>query len=1138
MDSLHLPRKRSPYTGESLSAEEHEDSQSLYKVVKAYEKAYENPAFIIKKIKERDSPIYSRWCSEAEKKVVDEFLMRYVCTTKEEDAVDGFILADEISIVFPTVETMDLFQMINGRRSYKSPELQWSGHAGNYSKMMSELDPARYILTYALKRFFDRFDEMNSLVQLLDTLQEFRDTHQRASETCDSGSVEAKEAEFLEKATTLKNVVYSVWLRRVEDSVSSLGDMRSVSRSMCSMTEYRLATGVVPYELKKKKPKNTRKARRWLDAKHKIPDPYSIVILRNRRDNSYVCWNYRANTEVSLLFDQTGIPFDTKLVQLLKAEYTYAALFKKQTGAHLTDGYILAEEKSELLRPGGGDEDEDDDPAAQRRAAEEAERQHDSAEADLWKRQLGDLDDNVNYLSKGTHQPQRIVVQGLARPSRLPYIGKGGGGGGAKGDGERGAASSRRRHGESDPAADLVKTLHKQIMTGEKNSQDIALMLRSIMTSEDKHLKDASKRIEDMVATRHKFVGKIYKNLETVTKEINALAGSVEDASSSEGFGVVPIRKMISNMSTSMTSVQDMVNKLETSMEAVGINPNAVTETDMFKEMDTRVNVASTMSISKAQLEMRYIMSTVEKMLDHMEMLMTKHTSSITPPPAAYERLGLEDVALADFDDQFAGVFKGPGEVAMLAAGDDPDRRGRSDEVYAEYHLKLTETNELYKTLKDSYGSLLKDFQTSQMKTLTEVSKIHEYKTRSVDARNMVMVYKQLLKTQVQLNQEGMSKIGTVLDRLEVKVNEAAATRQETSNNTLKELQGLQTDLQNVMATVDQEDTADIKSAVAESDTFLTDLRRQRMLDLDHVSEVYRQNMEQLRTAFSLAETRRDIRRQEQYDEMYTPPPSTPSGRGEPSDGSEPSEGGQTRHMRDRYSTSVDEYHRLKDGVERARARAYGDAQERGLQQQERLDKARIERESAVKERFHLTSLKRYGTILHRESEIKRHKASNGNHNADALTIEKLKPMPRLLIVRDHFRKAKIMPGVPERHMKDLRAALKERWVDFVGQLFPMVTIVDIHGVKTWSLNDESVLENIVLPFMKLRYSAKIRIPSGAVVPGASARSGFYAMCDEFVSMLLLNTVDQQFSDLMFVFKPSASQERISTITGLDHGRR
>ena len=129
---------------------------------------------------------------------------------------------------------------------------------------------------------------------------------------------------------------------------------------------------------------------------------------------------------------------------------------------------------------------------------------------------------------------------------------------------------------------------------------------------------------------------------------------------------------------------------------------------------------------------------------------------------------------------------------------------------------------------------------------------------------------------------------------------------------------------------------------------------------------------------------------------------------------------------------------------------------------------------------------------------------------------------PQMLVIKDHFRKAKIMPTIPERHMKDMRTNIKERWNDFVDNIFPSVTIVDNHGVKTWSINSQSVMTNIVIPFLKLKYGMDLSNESenDELMSKDCLKYTFFNLCDELVTGLLLKAENDEYKHLMRVFKP------------------
>lgn len=669
-----------------------------------------------------------------------------------------------------------------------------------------------------------------------------------------------------------------------------------------------------------------------------------------------------------------------------------------------------------------------------------------------------------------------------------------------------------------------MKMLQKQISTGERASQDISKMLKSIVTDENSHLKGASKKLEDLVSSKHDFISKIHKNLDTLTKEIDDITTDLT-GDDDKSFGVVPIRKMINGMATSMVSVHDMVEKLEASLAAVGIDTNAATETDMFREMDTRIGALTSTANHKACMEMRRVLDAVEKMMEHMETMMTSHTSSLAVPTVAHERTCVDDMAfdMDDFDGDFAGVLKGA-DVTVGGGGEDASD-GRVTELYAEYHTKMKETNDMYKTLKSNYTALVKDFQSFQVKTLKDVSKISEYKSKTMDARNLIRIYKKFLGAQVKLNKEGMTKIEGVLQDLEAKVNKLNHTRKKDRNNNVESLKRLQDDLHAILAAVDVDETTEcLEEAVTRSDAVLDQLRKQRVQDLEKVSETFRLNLEELRQTFPMAEQSRNSRKARLTGDIDNDPPTSIGGDGGYYGGYSGNTDEVNRGIGQTYSGAIGRYHQMVDQVSEERETLIQEGKVRDLERRQRAEKARIERQAAVEEHNHLRSMKRYGEIIRGKDEAKRKKVCKGTHVADSMTVGKLKPMPQMLVVRDHFRKAKIMPGVPEKHMKDMRSSLRDRWSDFVSTLFSFVTIVDNHGVKTWVINDEVVMSKLVLPFMRVRYGLKSPGFSAGLASSSavSVRVTFNTLCDEFVTDLLLHSTNDDYKHLMRAFKPKS----------------
>lgn len=1148
MDSLYVPPPPKGTIPEGVGGD---DIKEKYELVKLFEKALRKPKFMVKKIKERDCPVHIRWCSASDTANADTFMEAFVDKIrKEEPSLSPFTVLENVSVVFPTVTTVDMFQMLNNRNSFKSECLQWTGYSEAYAKMWAILDLKRFVLSIALQIFLLRFDDMPTLVKLFEDITEVRSgIHSEAHP--DSSSEEDLEDRFIKAADMIKQAVYSVWFKRVEESVSSLGDYRNIQRIMYMMVEYKLALGLLPYEPVKAVAQNDR----WINPIRKIPDPFTIIILKNKRDNSYSCWNYRTNSEVLLLLDKFGVPFDTKLGQLLKAEYTHAELFTKQNSAHLSDGYILSE-----LKEDPADEGEDDDEIS-REYKQALIAQRDKDDEEQWRRQLGSLDDDVKYEDTNGGHPTRIVLRGLARPQRLPYLSRGGvrgkaGGTGGAGGGKGGGGGAGSK---SDPASDLVRMLQKQITTGERAAQDISKMLKSTVTDENSYLKGASKKLEDILSSKHDFIAKIHKNLDAVSKEIDGIATTADDASSSDtdGFGVIPIRRMINGVATSMATVHDMVEKLEASLLAVGINPTGTSETDMFREMDTRIGALTSTANHKTCMEMRRVMETVESMMDHMETMINSHTSSLTVPAATHERMCVDDLAfnIENFDDDFAGVLKGPGEVAPVSFGGGgaaPD--SRAAELYAEYHSKMKEANDMYKTLKGNYVMLIKNFQAFQVTTLKDVSKIAEFKSKTVDARNLAMIYKKFLGAQTKMNKEGMTKIEGVLQDLEAKMKEVNHIRQRDKEENMENLKRIQGDLQAILSATDVDEPMDyLEDAVLRSDEVLSDLRARRMEELNKVSTTFQENLKELRKTFPMIEEARDKRKRKLQDDLESgdgddkDQPSTSKGGGVSSSSSSTADAtpDNSNEVNTRiganYGAAMDRYHKMADSLGEERERAIAEAKIKDLERRERVQKARVKREAAIEEHNHIMAMKRCGDILRGRDEAKRRKTCKGTHEADLMTIGKLRPMPQMLVVKDHFRKAKIMPGVPEKHMSDSRKMLRLRWDDLVENLFPLVTIVDNHGVKTWGVNEESVADTIVIPFLKMRYGLKnpgsfsLGLSSNSI---ASVRVAFNNTCDEFATELLLHSANGEYRHLMTAFKPNIVTEKPPKLRDFDGRQR
>ena len=575
------PPRKAPkelYNNEyGLTNDDKREIKQMEAIVKEFEKALKKPAFMARKIKERDLPIHKRWCSVKEEKNVDCFLNTFIEKNREENPdVSPYDMLDEIRIVHPTVQTIDLFQMINLRKSYRGDDLQWSGYAELYSKIWSELDVHKFFMLVTTGTFVSNFDDMDGIMSMLNGINDIHTKVESEMIATDAFNREEFNTVFVKEASVLKEAYFSSWFKRVETSVGGAGDLKTIQRMMWVMMEFKLAFGFIPYEKIPIKDKRSEKS--WMSILRRVPDPFNIVILYNKRDSAYSCWDFKTNTQISLLFDKFGgMPFDTKLSQLMKSEYVYADLFKKQTGTHLSNGYILAEEKvdpsdTEIGTDGELSTDE-------RRKAQEF---RDKADDTGWKQQLGDYDNRVKYAADGVYHPQRVIMRGIERAPRIPPMSRfanpnyGNSGGKVKGGVRKGRDNPYGKLSDRDPASELVRSLQKDVNSGQGTINTIQRELKSLMSDEDRHMKVAAKNLEELLSNRNKIVSKVHRNMELVSKNISEVAQGNEKASlGTKGcFGLIPLRRIISTMDSSMVSIYDMVQKLETAMKKVGVDPD------------------------------------------------------------------------------------------------------------------------------------------------------------------------------------------------------------------------------------------------------------------------------------------------------------------------------------------------------------------------------------------------------------------------------------------------------------------------------------------------------------------------------------------------------------------------------------
>ena len=1138
-----------------------QDALELESTLEEHEKVYRDPDILVQKMFDRDCPVHEKWCAKSDAKWVKNKIRDYLknavfemgAGTKKD--YDPYEVHDNVSVVFPTVETIDLFRMLEVTPSFKSDDFHWSGYAEQFNKIWSEVDIRNYFMGFGVNCFFRKFDRTEELIRLLETVSD------RLTETPED---EEDEKRHKKRIISLKEVLYRSWYSSIMDLVDSLDESKGM---MWLMMVYRYAIGAVPCEKIVQAP--ARKV--WLSARHTVPSPYSLLVLHDKRMNQYTCWNYvNKSNPVLVPMDENGGPlFLTKLREILKAEYVFSEMFKKQIRVHLSEGYILVEDRDsvaeaairtkEAKKASEGDEED-------REFLKALDKKDDANEEAEWKQQLKNLDDEVRYQSKRVQMPQRLVLQGLARPRHLPYVDRlynisktrkeRSGGSRASSSSEKSKQGSK----EHDPAADLVKLLQKQIMSGESSAQALNQMINSLVGADNKHLNRATKKISEIANARHKFIETIHGNLKKVEAhmaKIETVAGGATESGTEDTYGLIPVKAMFAGMANHTASVDSMAQQLESTLAAMGVRPDALNEEEMFVEFDARVNVAASSAIAKAQMEMRRTMDVINKMMDNVEGTIENFTSAPLGTHAVTEgHSGIDGITAAyDMDPDFLPLGSDVAVVDQnIARGHGSGGNKSLDDVYAYCQSKISTIFDMYKTLVGRYKDLLKSFNEQQEATMSKVANEESSRSKAIDARRIMKLYKALYDTQAKFNRERLEKLEKAFEKVEAKIAQTDAKIQESKRDANSRLQELKGKLDAMLIVADSDDgpwnTERLEDCVIQSDEYVDSLMQRRTQELRAVSEAYRENLTRLRETFEMAEARKDARRKQLEAQVSFVPsqqqqvPSSSSTTTTEASGSGWTEDDhrkvfdQNKSIYDMNKAAYDEYTSLKDDVINERARAVHEAEEKNLAQRAALDKARIARQYAIKEKSHVRSLKRYSTIVKRDEAAKRRKMDSSgegfNMRADALTVSQNAAKPQLLVVKDHFRKAKIMHGVPDKTMDGIRNTVKDRWEDFIQSVFPQVTIIDIHGVKSWALNDQAVVTNIFSPFLKLRYGVTYKNKGGLT----HTEKEFFSKCDYYTAGLLHNNCTglSVSDELLEVFHQNeAEAKHDSVFSGIEH---
>lgn len=542
-------------------------------------------------------------------------------------------------------------------------------------------------------------------------------------------------------------------------------------------------------------------------------------------------------------------------------------MFRKQISTHLSNGYILVEDRDSVAEA-----------AVRAKSAKNKDdlvnRRDDAADEEDWKAQLRGMDDEVRLNSRMEHNPAGPIIRGLSRPNRLPYI-------------------DRRKTAKESMAAggDLVKMLQKQIMTGMSSTQSLGNMIKSLVGEENKHLMKASKRVAEVAETKHKFIQSIHKNLRNVEQDMNKIESAATSASDDDSYGLVPIRAMFAALNNHSTTIEEMVQKLESSLLSVGINLNTDNEESVFSEFNARVAAATTTAVSNAHMEMRKIMDAINKMLGHVELTVDNFMSNPYKPP-----------------DHHSGVDMLPPDLNHLLV-DTPRRNdtAAADEMYSFFQNKVATIADLYKILLDRYKELFKTFKDQQDRTMDKVSNEEMAKAKEVDAGRFMVAYKAFYNTQLSFNKTRLAKLEKAFASIERKIEQQELRREKSRSERVNTLRELHTKLNLMLARMDDEEGEgdDDGNMVVQSNEYLEELRKKRERDLLAVGEEYRKNLSSLEKV------------------LTSVPPDQPS----TSTQEPPSVNNKSIYEmnKDAYNS----YLQMRDEVSESRAKAYKDAAEK-----------------------------------------------------------------------------------------------------------------------------------------------------------------------------------------------------------------
>lgn len=1105
----------------AMTDQENAEANDCIMYVQEYGKALSKPWFMTQRILERDCPIHTRWCSAREAESAAKFVERTVSDAlkskhvgKRKRDVDPFDVVKDIEIVFPTVPTMDTFQMLNNLHSFKEDNVQWSGSSEIFLKMWSELDPHIFLVFIAIKHFIDKFQDFDEAANLLDDMTVLEQRYKDGVGAGDDDRMREKLDESLRlRVNSIKDTLYDTWYKRIQDAVRSLGNIRP---AISDMLQYTLCLGIIPYRDVPACSKNDDRQKQWLQSRREVIDRHSVIIVRNNRTNGLSGWDYVHDRDVKIRKIDGQLPFDTKVKQLLKAEYTYSDMTHVQNSILSAPGHIVVEEKDLT-------EDEASGYAAIGDKAAKEARDRDEAEA--WKRQLADADDRVKYYETiKDGDKSRIVLSGVVRPPHYPYM----------------KASTFGKRGSKSADDELVDKLKDELSSHTKHINDLRRELLKDMVVENKALYRAGKRVDEVNSSCANALKKLDKSMNAINIQIERrterMLNDDDEGGGGGAVGLAPLKDLLKMTDEGVTTMGSMIKIMENQMTDMGINVNSETVEGTFQDYEKRVNVVVNSSAQDTLDVTKNLFDGMVTLLNKTEKLVSVTTSSLGGAAgSAEERAGVANaVFTVDTHNDDSN------DIPFMSRGDqyrDVYDAGVNDEIYANYLDSMRKSKEAFTSLKTNYAQIVRQFEKFQEANLQKIMDADVTKAKLVDTKRYMQAYKDALKTQLKVNQELLAKIGRTLEKLEMQVTKQNVAKMKRDAKADRNLESISTDLQQIMATLDSKMTGgEFKSVFDESSALmkmLQTMRESKAETLQNVIDTYDKALKQISDGI---DTQQQSKTSSAEDAVSSDPASKTSRFRDMFNLAKLANDhttAQNAELHKTYGDALDTWYKTVDRVNKLRESAISEHTERELERKKRADEERVKRENLIQMHRHVQDMRRYAEISMMESEAKRRRMCNGTHEAESIVRRDTMVKPQLLVVRGHFRKARIQEPISDKHMENMRDALRQRWKHFMDGVIPSSSSLDNHGVKTWNTNFDAVMESIVIPFFQFRYNATPLIDR-VYVQRKGPRVIFASYCDALMRELILNSDKGEYKHLMYLFV-NADDQDAQQLVALSH---